>query len=434
MQIAQPMNPLTGGAVPQRTRAAIASVVLQHVEDAGALRNTRSYLVRAPHVRLMHLGRLDARIGAHLDGIAVAGRLGAQLSMEALEHAGRGELFTAAVGCIEARSVAGLDRLIALAEVLPEIEPGLHSAFGWVSATHLREIVNAQLESDVAIAHRTGIAACALHRVDPGKVLETAIASPLPAVHARALRCAGEIGRRDLLPRCLVYLQDNDTECRFGAARAAVLLGNRDEALTVMAGLALQPGSCRTAAVALAVGAGGPGARALLERLAEQATDIRALVRAVAHSGDCQYVPWLIRLMTDDKLARLAGEAFSFITGADLAWLDLDRRPPEQVPAGPNDNPDDPDTAMDEDEGAPWPDAEKTAGWWSANASHFRPGERYFVGAPLSWEHCLHVLKDGYQRQRIAAAHYLCLLRPGTVLFNCAAPAWRQLRRLGQMA
>jgi hypothetical protein len=60
-------------------------------------------------------------------------------------------------------------------------------------------------------------------------------------------------------------------------------------------------------------------------------------------------------------------------------------------------------------------------------------GQRYFMGAPVTWEHCLDVLKHGYQRQRILAAHYLCLLRPGTPLFNTSAPAWRQQRLLAQM-
>jgi hypothetical protein len=43
------------------------------------------------------------------------------------------------------------------------------------------------------------------------------------------------------------------------------------------------------------------------------------------------------------------------------------------------------------------------------------------------------VLKTGHQRQRILAAHYLCLLNPGTPLFNTSAPAWRQQRLLAQM-
>jgi hypothetical protein len=48
-------------------------------------------------------------------------------------------------------------------------------------------------------------------------------------------------------------------------------------------------------------------------------------------------------------------------------------------------------------------------------------------------EHCIDVLKSGYQRQRILAAHYLCRLNPGTPLFNTSAPAWRQQRLLAKM-
>jgi hypothetical protein len=88
---------------------------------------------------------------------------------------------------------------------------------------------------------------------------------------------------------------------------------------------------------------------------------------------------------------------------------------------------------MDPDDSLPWPDSEKIQKWWGANQAGFQPGARYFMGKLPSWEHCLDVLKTGYQRQRIAAAQYLCLLRPGTPLFNTAAPAWRQKRWLAKM-
>jgi hypothetical protein len=55
------------------------------------------------------------------------------------------------------------------------------------------------------------------------------------------------------------------------------------------------------------------------------------------------------------------------------------------------------------------------------------------MGKPVTREHCIDVLKNGYQRQRILAAHYLCLLDPGTPLFNTSAPAWRQQRLLAAM-
>jgi hypothetical protein len=55
------------------------------------------------------------------------------------------------------------------------------------------------------------------------------------------------------------------------------------------------------------------------------------------------------------------------------------------------------------------------------------------MGQPPSRNHYIEVLKNGYQRQRIAAAYHLCLLNPGTPLFEWRAPAWRQECELTQM-
>jgi uncharacterized protein (TIGR02270 family) len=174
-------------------------------------------------------------------------------------------------------------------------------------------------------------------------------------------------------------------------------------------------------------------AHAALQRLSGDPAQIRWLIQGSGINGDPTYVPWLISHMTDDNTARLAGEAFSLMTGADLAWLDLERRPPENVEAGPTDNPDDENIDMDPDDGLPWPDPERVTSWWAKNGARFQPGARYFMGAPVSRGRCLDVLKNGNQRQRILAAHYLCLLEPGTPVFNTSAPAWRQQKLLGAL-
>jgi hypothetical protein len=75
----------------------------------------------------------------------------------------------------------------------------------------------------------------------------------------------------------------------------------------------------------------------------------------------------------------------------------------------------------------------RAAQWWSANAARFQKGARCFMGAPVARAHCLPVLTHGDQRQRVLAAHDLCLLEPGTPLFNTSAPAWRQRRLLARM-
>jgi uncharacterized protein (TIGR02270 family) len=89
---------------------------------------------------------------------------------------------------------------------------------------------------------------------------------------------------------------------------------------------------------------------------------------------------------------------------------------------------------MDPDDGLPWPDVTRIRKWWKANGSRFAAGTRNFMGAPVTREHCIQVLKTGYQRQRILAAHYLCLLTPGTPLFNTSAPARRQQALLANMS
>lgn len=413
----------------------IPVVIQQHADEAAHLRHVRSVLVAAPHVKLHQLRRLDDRIAAHLDGLAVAGEFGSQRCAAALESPGTGEVFCVAIRALDEKKGDGLDKVLAIAATLPDALAGLVSALGWVSASDLKGIVSGLLSSSDSFRQRIGVAACALHRVDPGPALTRLIASPEPALCARALRCAGEVGRGDLLPVLVSALGSEDPECRFQAAQSAVLLGDRRAALAVLQQIALQPGPFRLPALALALfAADAVSASTWVKQLASQREDLRLLIRAVGCAGDVARIPWLIGLMSDDKLARLAGESFSFITGADLAWLDLERKPPENFESGPSDHPADEEVSMDEDDGLPWPDPARVQAWWAANVHRFQPGERYFMGALPSWEHCLQVLKGGHQRQRIAAAHYLCLLRPGTPLFNCAAPAWRQKRLLERMS
>jgi uncharacterized protein (TIGR02270 family) len=141
-------------------------------------------------------------------------------------------------------------------------------------------------------------------------------------------------------------------------------------------------------------------------------------------------VPWLIGLMANDHLARLAGESFSLITGAELAALDLERKPPQEFIGGPSDDPEEADVALDEDESLPWPEQSLVQRWWRSRADTMPVGPRLFLGQAPSIECARRALREGFQRQRITAASWCCLLAPGTKLFPTAAPAWRQQRQL----
>lgn len=414
--------------------APVLAVVQQHAEDAVVLRNTRTHLVRAAHVKLVQLARLDERLAGHLDGLAVAGEHGARIATELLEAAGPAKVFVAAVCAIEARDPVGLERLFALVQMLPGLRPSLVSAFGWVPATSLLGITRALLDSAGALQRAIGLSACAMHGVEPGHALDAALTNEHPSLRAHALRLIARLGDGVRLPACVAAVTGVDEGCTREASHAAVLLGHRGQPLAVLERLALAPGPEQWRSLSLLLKVLDPAeARTVLTTLARDATMARLLIRGIGVAGDAGFLPWLLRQMDDPALARIAGEAFSLITGLDLALLDLERDAPAGVAFGPNDDPDDDDTSMDEDAGLPWPDPDRLEAWLQREGQHLVGGVRWFMGAPVSPGHCLHVLRHGFQRQRSAAAVHLSLLAPGTPLFDTAAPAGRQQRRLAAM-
>jgi uncharacterized protein (TIGR02270 family) len=171
-------------------------------------------------------------------------------------------------------------------------------------------------------------------------------------------------------------------------------------------------------------------AREVLTELARDPRNGRAVIRGCGLIGDPAHVPWLIDQMHQEKLARIAGEAFSTITGADIDLLDLDGEPIEAADAGPTDDPEDDAVDMDPDEDLTWPDAAKVSVWWQANETRFSQGARIFMGASPTPNSCMDVLRTGYQPQRRVAALRLALINTGGTLFEWRAPAWRQQRKL----
>ena len=135
--------------------------------------------------------------------------------------------------------------------------------------------------------------------------------------------------------------------------------------------------------------------------------------------------------MAVPELARVAGEAFRLITGVDLAYQDLEGEWPDGFEAGPSENPEDEDVALDADEDLPWPDPVLVQQWWDANKARYRNSQRYLMGEQISVEQCSSILRNAFQRQRSAAALELALMQPEIPLFETRAPGLRQQRLLG---
>lgn len=253
-----------------------------------------------------------------------------------------------------------------------------------------------------------------------------------PDVRARALKAVGELGRMDLLPHLRDHSKDPDPKNRFYAAWSSVLLGDKfgvDVLRTIAeADNAYAARACTTVMRKMVLVDAGYW----LDNLHRQAGNARLVSGGWGALGDPVAIPFLLGRMRIPELARPAGEAFSMITGVDIAYEDLDGEWPEGFEAGPTENPEDENVEMDPDEDLPWPDAALIEAWWDQNRQNFTPGTRYLLGKPIGPDTLTQALKGGYQRQRIAAALELTLSNPGTTLFECRAPGFRQQKMLGK--
>jgi uncharacterized protein (TIGR02270 family) len=406
----------------------IVNIIEQHAEEASFTWLLRGAAVHSPHYALSNLVVLDNRVEANIDGLRIAGDTGWEICREVFSLEEAGEVFAAAVLALESGDT---DRIQVVIEAGSDVSRGIVSALGWLSYPQAEKFIQSFLNSNLPMLRRIGIAASAVHRKDPGKYLTDALSDTNPLLKARAFRAAGELSRRDLLSYIKVLISDEDSTCRFFAAWSAALLGDV-ATISTLKSFAESDSPHREEAVKMAARKMNiSSALKWQKELSHNPDTIRLALIAAGVIGDPALIPWLIEYMAAPEMARVSGEAFTMITGVDIAYEDLEGEWPEGFEAGPSESPEDDDVALDPDEDLPWPDPELIAEWWHKNRGNFHQGTRYLLGKPISRQQCEHVLRYGYQRQRAAAAMELAMMSPGQPLFEVRTPGFRQQRLLG---
>nr|WP_225936954.1 TIGR02270 family protein [Myxococcus sp. RHSTA-1-4] len=398
----------------------------QHASEAAFLWTQRARAVDAPHYRLKDLVRLDGRLEAHLDGLRTAGTKGWEKCLGALEAPGPGEVFVAMLIAGERHDGDHITELIKLALEDAAWQRALISALGWLPFARAVPVLEALLEEEHPAVRRLGLAGAAVQRWDAGPFLAPLLTSTDPALRACALETAGLLGRMDVLPEVQRALTDDDEACRFAAAWTLVRLGHRSgPAISLLRGFGDTPGPLARRALAMAMRCMPSGqARDWYSKLRESPEKYHLAAMAAGALGDAACVEDLLNWMALPWVARLAGEAFSFITGVDLPWEDLDGDAPEEEGEAESQE------ATSDTEGLPWPVAEKVAAWWRQHHGSFQRGTRYLAGRTLSEAGLLEVLRQGTQRQRAAAALEWGLRKPQSPLFEVRAAGHVQTRRL----
>lgn len=415
------------GAMPTREKfLIIPEIVSQHAEEAAFLWLLRSNATHAPHYSLKDLAQLDGRVEAHLDGLRVAGEPGWELCKAGLGNEENGEVFAASVTAFESGIESRIRAVLEAVQKTPELSTGLISALGWMPFQQVAPHAQRLLAAESPLKRLVGLAAYAIHRQDLGTSLKDSLASADLSLRARALKAVGELGKANLLPFVKSNLAVEDLTCRYWAAWSGALLGE-PAAIPLLRHLAESRHAQRESACAMALRRMSvQEAQAWLKVLASRPEALRLAVQAAGVIGDPTHIPWLIQQMANPAMARVAGESFTYITGVDLAYDDLDTDKPEGFEAGPTENPEDENVDMDPDEDLPWPNPQLIEKWWFTHRVQFTNGARYLCGQLMTIESLNQVLRTGRQRQRTAAAIELAMRQPGIPLFNTSTSGFQQ--------
>lgn len=410
----------------------IKGIITEFAEEAAFLWQLRIRAIAAPHYSLDDLAKLDERIEAHIDGLRVAGEQGWEICENYLTSKIPAEYFAPSVLALESGMAT---RTQAVLDAIGKDEDKARvfiSALGWISYEQAEPHINKFLASESPLHRYIGVAASAFHRHDPGHHLDKTLYEAFPLLITQSLRAYGELGRKIKLNNFSLRsnLSDEDDGIRFSTAWSAALTGN-NEAVEVLKRFVVPESPYKEKALNAALRRmEQTSALSWQKQLAELPDTTWLAIIGAGIIGDPVLVPWLFDQMKTPALARVAGEAFTMITGADIDHEELRGKRPVGFNSGPSDNPNEYNVAMDDDLDLPWPNTELLTQWWNRNKGTFPGGVRFILGKPVSVDHLWQVIKTGLQRQRAAAALELTILQPGQPLFNVRAPATRQQKLL----
>ena len=395
----------------------------QYVDVASFLWILRSIGVHRPHYSTHDIAKLDKRIQAQLDGLLTSVDDGWKACDKGLEIGEAGEVFCATVFSIRSHELHNIRTAVEIGLAKEEARKGVISAMGWLPENLARPWIEKLLYGKDLRHKYLGVASCSVRRFDPGTILSD-IANRADCqndadLHARVIRLIGELRRQDLMPIVTVGTQSDDMNVRFWSCWSSILLGDR-QAVKKIQPFVYTPGPYQARAVDLVFRVLPIDvARKWISEMVEQKVDNRLVIKATGVLGDPHAVNWLIIKMKDPDLSRVAGEAFSMITGANFEQLGMAKTMPHVSMPEDEENSEGVDLNLEND--LQWPDTQKVANLWQQYGRNFIVGRRYFMGSPVSEQILKNTLQNGFQRQRQYAAMELALIETGFPLVNTSA-------------
>ncbi|HYO53978.1 TIGR02270 family protein [Archangium sp.] len=408
----------------------------EHLDEAAFLWGQWERALVAPDFDVEETADLEARLLAHLEGLAEAGAPAAgHLLRPALESEEPERLSSAALALLaghEAGAMADL-RL-----VLKKGEPGSRApirraleVWTWQAcAEHMHTL----LASPEPALRALALEVLAFQGVVlPSAVLDRMLVHEEAALRIAALRCARFLEggvRPELLFPALV---STHPAIRLAAIETGLLQGSRAawEACKEMA--SSRGAGCAEAWVLLAIG-GSDGELHMLLRALETPSQRPGALWALGFSGRVDAAEACLELMREAPVAALAAEAFSAITGLAIQGHYAAPDPEDAESALPPLEEDlDADLSLKPEAALAVPAPEAASAWWRQARKGFERSERYLYGQPFSAEMLLKVLERGPMRRRHVLALELAIRSKGKWRIQTRAFTCRQRVEMGRL-
>lgn len=399
----------------------------KYVEDASLLWLTREMAVAQPCYFKADIDAMDSRLESNLQSLYTAPEEVWAVCERKLQQLQPGYVFTSAIVAFRSLEASKIQSIVTFAIEREQVVQELVSAIVWLPA-HVSELWVQKLLRSKDFAHKW-LALCVMRaqQRNPGSLLEVILQRDdcydHEKLHSEALRLVGELKLHQYLPYINLasnYRRESSEEIWFWSRWALFLLGD-DSELEEIEAYILQGGQFQEEAIRVYFRVAPISrAKAVIAQLVKSRASIRCAIRSSMILGDPHIIPWLLAIMSQSEFARVAGEAFSHITGIDLEAHQLHIALPSLSAAL---DPREDYTDLDKDETLPWPDREKIKAVWQKYGSQFKMGIRYFNGKMVKDCIFTDVLQSGDQRSRLWASYELALGEGKYRLINVAARA-----------
>ena len=417
-------------------------VIEEHFDEAAFLFGQWEGALYSPIFDLTGLAKIERRLEAHVDGLVLGGTEVAQriLDPELTNGGEQGRAVVSALALLFSgddeianrvlettlHAETPLDRVLARALVLVNLES--------IDRGLLTRIRSAVLEPQRALLLDilTG------RGIDAGELLREWSVSSDPRLIGAVLDATARFARRELVAFAEEHLSSPEP-VRAKALRAAVALGSQT-GWQLCRELAQQPETAGSDALSYLGLLGHASDYEILYAQLENPAHAEHAIWALAFTGTLRAGDACLASLenTDERLAKAAAEAMSWIAGFDLSdsrFREAPGEPGEEQTLPALDEDDlDADLAPDVLDSLPIPNRGAIAKWWKANRNRLAPEGRNILGRTESAAAVMHALEAASLWRRHGLALELQIRSSGRLHVSTDAFSPRQRRQLAALA